>query len=122
MPTVTGHRIEEVEVQEPRDGQQIILEVLGIAAAAPPEPRLNRKLRVTLEGGGFDIQNNAINVSIGNQTLTGVTLNADGSGLSGYVETMPETGSEIAFLDETTDEGRVVLAQFDPSGSDSAIA
>ena len=124
VPNITDYSLEEVEIPAPKDRQQIINEVLGLAEPSLPPGPPRRMLKITLEADEFPMIEIPFSVSIGGQKVTNLMLSGDGTRLSGLVETMPNQGEQIVFhLPSLADESGTVLAGiFDASKLDTGIA
>ncbi len=124
-PNITSYRIEEVEVPAPVSEEQAIREVLGASEPAPRGPG-RRMLRITLEGDRFPEIEVPFSISIGDQTLVGLTVSPDGSQASALMERVPNEGDAIAFhfpREARATEGGVLLAgHFETSKLEGGIA
>lgn len=124
VPNITDYSLKEVEVPAPKDEQQIINEVLGLAEPTLPPGPPRKMLKITLEADEFPMIEAPFSVSIGAQRVTNLMVFGGGTRLSGLVETMPSQGERIVVhLPSLADESGTVLAGlFDSSKLDTGIA
>ena len=111
IPTITNYRVEEVEVPAPKDEQQIIREVLGLAAPTLPPGPPRKMLKITLEADEFPMLELPLALSVGGQAVTNLAISGGGTRMSGLIDTMPHQGDRIVLhLPSLADEEGVVLA------------
>jgi hypothetical protein len=125
-PNITGYRLEEVEVPAPKPEQQIINEVLGITPPTPPPGPPRRILKIIIEGDEFPMSELPFSITIGDQTLRGLSVTNGGKQATAYIEQTPQQGEQIALhfpFIPTEEEGRTLLAGvFDIGRLDTGVA
>jgi hypothetical protein len=112
-PEITGYHIEEVDVPPPKERRQIILEVLGLAAPAPPEGEPRRRLAITLDGSGFAMTAIPFEISIGDRRIESLRILGDGTQATGLIDGVPSDGDPIAIHTVEPHRDSVIVARFD---------
>ena len=122
--SITGYRLEYVDVPAVRDKYEIFREVLSGSPPSPPGPP-TRMLQITIEGDVFPITQEPYEVRIGDQVVRSLSIHGTGAAASGLLQRRPSEGDQIAIHVPTraAEEPQVLIAGvFDPGLLDDATA
>ena len=121
VPQITGYRIEEVQIPGPRDDNEVPDEVLGITGSGAPEPPPITVLKITIDADDFPDSEMPLMVTIGDQSLSDVTVSADGKTATAYIDHLPSEGDAIAFNVSPDNSETLLAGNFEMSKLDNRI-